>query len=232
MNEMNHTNETSAAADTVEGLMNSLRGGEQTPISAANATTVMPPVSSAASGEEDLKVIPKSKLAAPQWYQTNPALYQAEIAAWRKEMKNPTLQPKFMPDGRMYWTVKCRPNIGPEFNTLEYTLLLIYDADHPSCRYGSSVKVYNLKPSLNELESLVKKIPGLSPKYIPHTISDGSGQRYLCTSRVSDTSDNFSTGATSAVTSYRYAYNWLTVFEGAIRDPQGLWKDFHNHGVV
>ena len=232
MNELNRNSETTAAADTVEGLLNSLRGGEQTPISAANATTVVPPVSSAATDEEDLKVIPKSKLAAPQWYQTNPALYQAEIAAWRKEMKNPTLQPKFMPDGRMYWTVKCRPNIGPEFNTLEYTLLLIYDADHPSCRYGSSVKVYLLKPSLTELESLVKKIPGLSPKYIPHTISDGSGERYLCTSRVSDTSDNFSTGATSAVTSYRYAYNWLTVFEGAIRDPQGLWKDFHNHGVV
>ena len=214
------------AVDSVGELLNSQLGRNQSDIPTFN------PGNSAA---EDAKVIPPSKLAAPQWYETNPTLCQAEIAAWRKEMKNPNLQPKFMSDGRMYWLVKCRPNIdidGVKFDTLEYTMAGVYDANHPSCGYGSSVKWYLLDPTLTQLEDAIKQIPGLEPKYIPHTIRDNAGNRYLCTSRVSDTSDNINHGITSAVTSYRFAYNWLTKFEGAIRDPEGLWKDFHEHGKI
>jgi len=214
---------THVAADTVGDLMNSLRGNQ------ADGPSFDP---GAAAQTPDPKVIPKTNVAAPQWYQTNPALYQAEIAAMRKELNNPTLQPRFMADGRMYWLVKCRPNIGPEFRTQEYTLALIYDADHPSCRYGSSIKVYIVDPTMRQLQEWVNKIPGLSPRTIPRTLKDKDGFLYLCSVNSSDTSSNLSTGATSAVTSFRYAYRYLNILEGGVRDPEGLWKDFHQHGVV
>lgn len=62
-------------------------------------------------------VIPKTIVSAPvqQWYKTNKALYNAEVAAMRKEFNDPNMQPHFMSDGRMYWLVKTRPNLGRGF---------------------------------------------------------------------------------------------------------------------
>ena len=50
-------------------------------------------------------IIPKTIVSAPvqQWYKTNKALYNAEVAAMRKEFNDPNMQPHFMSDGRMYW---------------------------------------------------------------------------------------------------------------------------------
>ena len=39
------------------------------------------------------------------------------------------------------------------------------------------------------------------------------------------------TCTTSAVTSFRFAYRWLMVFELAIRKPEA-WKDFQAHGKI
>ena len=65
-------------------------------------------------------IIPKTIVSAPvqQWYKTNKALYNAEVAAMRKEFNDPNMQPHFMSDGRMYWLVKTRPNLGRGFNTM------------------------------------------------------------------------------------------------------------------
>ena len=78
-------------------------------------------------------IIPKTIVSAPvqQWYKTNKALYNAEVAAMRKEFNDPNMQPHFMSDGRMYWLVKTRPNLGRGFNTMTYTMKLVYDPDHP-----------------------------------------------------------------------------------------------------
>lgn len=64
-------------------------------------------------------------------------LYNAEVAAMRKEFNDPNMQPHFMSDGRMYWLVKTRPNLGRGFNTMTYTMKLVYDPDHPKVRYSS-----------------------------------------------------------------------------------------------
>ena len=182
------------------------------------------------------KTIPKAIVSASQWYETNKDLYNAEVAAMRKEFNNPYLQPKFMNDGRMYWVVNTKPNLGKdengkEYKTLKYKLLLVYDADHPKVRYGSSVKVYLVSPSIYELQSYVNRLPGVMPKNIPHTLVDSAGVRYLCTADTLNVSDDIMRGITSAVTSYRFAFRWLTIFELGIRDP-ATWAKFQRHGEI
>ena len=182
-------------------------------------------------------IIPKTVVSAPaqQWYKTNKALYNAEVAAMRKEFNDPNMQPHFMSDGRMYWLVKTRPNLGRGFNTMTYTMKLVYDPDHPKVRYSSSVKPYLVSPTLGELQKIVNMLPHIpldadGKKLIPHTLTDNRGERYICSSDVADVHAE-DTCTTSAVTSFRFAYRWLMVFELAIRKPEA-WKDFQAHGKI
>lgn len=183
-------------------------------------------------------IIPKTIVSAPvqqQWYKTNKALYNAEVAAMRKEFNDPNMQPHFMSDGRMYWLVKTRPNLGRGFNTMTYTMKLVYDPDHPKVRYSSSVKPYLVSPTLGELQKIVNMLPHIpldadGKKLIPHTLTDNRGERYICSSDVADVHAE-DTCTTSAVTSFRFAYRWLMVFELAIRKPEA-WKDFQAHGKI
>ena len=196
-----------------------------------NVETINPVENTETNQPEKKSVIPKAVVSASQWYETNKDLYNAEVAAMRKEFNNPNLEPKFMSDGRMYWVVNTTPNLGPGFKTMNYKLLLVYDPDHPKVRYGSSVKVYPVKPTIDELQSIVNRLPGVSPKNIPHTLVDGTGARYLCTADTTNVSADLSKGITSAVTSYRFAYRWLMIFELGIRDPK-TWAKFHRHGEI
>lgn len=186
---------------------------------------------------EKPKYIPSSKLAVTQWYENNKELYLTEIEAMRREFNDPNLMPRFLKDGRMYWVVRIKPNLGKdkqgkEYKTMEYTVLLVYDPDHPQARYGTSVKAYLARPTIQELDKLVARIPGIDPdkRYVPHTISDGAGGRYLCSAHYNNLSSSIKEGVASAVSSYRYAYRFLTVFELGIRYPRA-WVDFHAHGV-
>ena len=183
------------------------------------------------------EIIPHTVVSAPvqQWYKTNKALYNAEIAAMRKEFNDPNMQPHFMSDGRMYWLVKTRPNLGRGFNTMTYTMKLVYDPDHPKVRYSSSVKPYLVSPTLGELQKIVNMLPHIpldadGKKLIPHTLTDNRGERYICSSDVADVHAE-DTCTTSAVTSFRFAYRWLMVFELAIRKSEA-WKDFQAHGKI
>ena len=218
------------SADTVGDLINQMRGeGAQQQGDQAHAGETV--ANDASNQPEKKSVIPKAVVSASQWYETNKDLYNAEVAAMRKEFNNPNLEPKFMSDGRMYWVVNTTPNLGPGFKTMNYKLLLVYDPDHPKVRYGSSVKVYPVKPTIDELQSIVNRLPGVSPKNIPHTLVDGTGARYLCTADTTNVSADLSKGITSAVTSYRFAYRWLMIFELGIRDPK-TWAKFHRHGEI
>ena len=200
-------------------------------IIAAGSTPNNDASESAGSAEGKAKTIPKAIVSARQWYETNKDLYNAEVAAMRREFNDPTLEPKFMKDGRMYWVVNTTPNLGPGFKTMRYKLLLVYDSDHPRKRYGSSVRVYLISPSIEELQAIVNHLPDVSPKYIPHTLVDSSGVRYLCTADTSNVCADLSKGVTSAVTSYRFAYRWLMIFELGIRDPE-TWAKFQGHGEI
>ena len=182
------------------------------------------------------KTIPKAVVSAGQWYETNKELYNAEVAAMRREFNSPNLKPKFLSDGRMYWVVNTKPNLGCDesgnpYKTMTYKLLLVYDADHPKVRYGSSVKVYPIKPTIDDLQRIVNRLPGVTPKNIPHTLIDSDGIRYLCTADTRNVSADISRGITSAVTSYRFAYRWLSIFELGIRNPEA-WARFQRHGEI
>ena len=71
-------------------------------IIAAGSTPNNDASESASSAEGKAKTIPKAIVSAPQWYETNKDLYNAEVAAMRREFNDPTLEPKFMNDGRTY----------------------------------------------------------------------------------------------------------------------------------
>ena len=159
----------------------------------------------------------KCHVETGQWYQRDPALYQAEICAMRKELKQPDLQPNFMADGRMYWLVKCRPNIGPEFNTLEYALLLVYNEDFPSNRYGLPVKAYLIDPTVQQLQEALNKNAERPLKALPHTFRDASGQ--ICLSLDCGEDINFF-GVHSAVYALRRAGLWLCKFENFAQIPE------------
>lgn len=184
------------------------------------------------------KTIPKAVVSVSQWYETNKDLYNAEVAAMRREFNNPNLQPQFMDDGRMYWVVNTKPNLGKdengnEYKTMKYKLLLVYDADHPKVRYGSSVKAYPASPTIEEMQGYVNRLPSVArdKKNIPHVLPDETGHLYLCSADTSNVSADISKGVTSAVTSYRFAVRWLTIFELGIRDPK-TWAKFQRHGEI
>lgn len=214
------------SADTVGELMARMRGET----AADNEDDIAD--ARADDNFEKAKVIPKGVTSAPsQWYETNVELYNAEVMAMRQEFNNPSLQPKFLDDGRMFWQIKCKPNLGKGYNTLTYKLLLVYDSTHPQQSYGTSVKAYLEEPNLNFLQAMVNELKSVQPKNIPHTLTDKQNFRYLCTVGSNDTSADAKIGITSAVTSFRFALRWLTVFELGIRDPK-TWALFQQHGKI
>lgn len=164
-----------------------------------------------------------------QWYESNRDLFEAEIAAMN-DFK-PDARFYFLDDGRMYWIVRFCPIVAGR-RTRPYRLMLVYDPDHPKARYGTSVRAYLVTPTLDELQQIVNRMPSVSPKNIPHTLPDGSGGRYLCSSHYTDVkTDLGGEGVTSAATSLRFAMRWVTIFELGLLDPV-TWKLFQGHGKI
>lgn len=205
--------------------------GELVPVDNSSVTPFDKPNQ---AGKKKRRIIPKAIVSSPssQWYVKNRELYEAEVAAMREELGDPKLNPKFMSNGQMYWVVSTRPNLGPGFKTMKYRLLLVYDSDHPRVRYGTSIKVYPIDPSIDEMQDIINDL-NIHPKEIPHTITDDHGRRYLCSAdkRYVSASSKSYQGITSAVTSLRFAYRWLMLFELGLRDPK-TWSKFQRHGFV
>lgn len=181
------------------------------------------------------KQVPKSPLSALQWYQRDPALYAAEIAAMRDYLDDPTAQPEMLSDGRLCWDVTITPKIG-DYEGADYRGLVIYDADHPNISYGSSARFYPLDPSVEELESLMKASEVVKAycrqhnktPHLPHTIRDEHGNRFLCNMDKSITTDDLSKGAISAASSCLCAHTYFAYLEGAVQDP-GICALFFKH---
>jgi len=195
-------------------------------------------------GASDPPMIPPGKVAA-QWYETNPALKPPEIMAMRKTLHNPSLEPKYKPDGRMYWEVAVPISAVPGIQTKLFRLELVYDADHPACRYGTSIKIYPKSPSMDEMDRDFNKVLAywaakctdpdekrkLRPQPTPHTLPDANKKRYLCSARISDTSASLESGMTTAATSLRYGYRWLTVYQASLYHRPTL-MDFLDHDKI
>lgn len=78
-------------------------------------------------------------------------------------------------NGRMYWIIILRPVIFGEEK--EWTLLAVYDSDHPHKKWGGSVKIYPVRPNYNEMQEMVNNA-SVSPKGVSHLLNDNDRNIY------------------------------------------------------
>jgi len=153
--------------------------------------------------------VPKAILKAGfYWYERDPSLLEAEKQAMRTYL--PHFHMDKLDDGRLYWTGTLNPN-GVAGGV--WTVMAIYDHNHPQySTWGGSVKVYSIKPDLDELQNEV------GGRGLPHVARDQSGSLYMCTTGEEDVHKGFRPdgvgAATSAATSLSWATKWIWMVEG------------------
>ena len=223
-------------AEAIENLRNTLESDDQTFVNSDgtiyNPADPQTAASSLTGGGykpmEKAVVAAAARAMATQWYHQNPALQRAEIAAMR-DIK-PDAKYGFMPDGKMYWSVRLRPIICGQRK--DWTILMVYDNDHPQIRHGGSLKAYPAKPNIDEMQAMVNR-SSVSPKNIPHLMQDEDRQLYMCTQDINNIHGGRKKGekVTTAAACLRFAMRWITVFELGLIDPT-TWAKFQRHGEI
>lgn len=219
-----------SVADAINNMRENLVNGE---VRVNPDGTVLNPgtpatQSSIANGDA-FKPVPKATVAGKQWYETNPDLQRAEIVAM-KDIK-PDATWGYLPNGKMYWQISLRP-VNAKGQARNWTLLGVYDEDHPQQRWGGSVKFYPVSPNYEEMMKLVEQ-SSVTPKHIPHLLRDESGQIYMCSQDRNLIQAGHNTGdvVTTAATGLRFAMRWINVFELGLID-QKTWTLFQQHGKI
>lgn len=161
-----------------------------------------------------------------EWYLSNPWLQKTEIEAMNKLY--PDAKRGYLPDDRMYWTIILRPVIFGEEK--EWTLLAVYDSDHPHKKWGGSVKIYPVRPNFNEMQEMVNNA-SVNPKKISHLLIDNDRNIYLASCVLCNRKEynNENESATLAVTQIQYALRWITIFEVGLVE-QKVWSVFSGSG--
>lgn len=150
-----------------------------------------------------------------QWYKEDKGLFEAEIKAMHLFFPNASYG--FLPNGDMYWKVDIQPN------GKNWTLLAVYDSDHPQQKTKYSIKVYPVTPNYNELK---REVEALNPKsnFIPHILMDKNNQAYFSLALPEDVYNN-SNRTISASTLIQRAKRWVILYEYAVQDKM-KWNDF------
>ena len=182
--------------------------------------------SSLANGD-GFKPVDKA-VVATEWYQTNPQLQKLEIKAMADI--HPDAKMGYLPNGKMYWTIRIHPVVCGKRK--DWTLLAVYDSDHPQQRWGGSVKFYPVKPNYDEMMKMVNR-SNVTPKTIPHLLRDEDNQIYMCTQDRNNIEAGHNKGekVTTAAACLRFAMRWITVFELGLID-QKTWSLFQKHGEI
>lgn len=240
---------------SVRDLINEMRGGEDS-VSEEEDTDDIEAYIDEPQASANLKLVPKTVVSVDQWYEKNPDLLTAEKAAMY-DFQGKKARFCILKDGRACWMVSARPLVASMNKcancTMQsckkrcfaqkanakgtmcrmYDLLLVYDNDHPKPRYGSSVKAYLLNPTVDQLQDIVNRTSGVSPKNIPHLLRDGNGELYLCSADTRDVSTSLDSkgGITSAATSLRFSLRWINIFELGLLDPV-TWGKFQGHAEI
>jgi hypothetical protein len=151
---------------------------------------------------ENAQRVPRGKLAASfYWYEREPELLEAEKMAMQKQFSN--FQMEKLDDGRLCWFGNLNPS-GADGGV--WTVQAIYQPDHPNNKnFGGSVRVYSIKPDLDELLQEAEELP--------HILRDEYGHRYMCTARMEDVDAGLDT-VTSAAKSLAWACKWIWMVEG------------------
>ena len=176
-------------------------------------------------GSDSSISIPKGKLAMShitQWYEKYPDLLEMEKIAMAKAFPNFTLDK--LDDGRLYWIGDLTPGIyETKFNErMTYTVMAVYNNNHPEQRMGSSVRVY---PVLPDVDELINKC-GFRPY---HLLRDSSDNLYLCTNEANDVSTGST--VTSAASVLGWAVKWLMSYELVLTGDLSK-EDFCQHGRI
>ena len=168
-------------------------------------------------------------MAGYYWYQSDPGLYEAEVAAMQKFF--PSFQINQLQDGsgRLYWRGKVQPT-GE--GGMVWDLMLIYKNTHPHAEegeYGGSVQILPVKPRLVDIASQLPIIPekglGLG---LPHIYRSNFGRNeeyFICTAdpKYFKAGQNHSTSAASSLS---WACKWIVLVEmwlnGEISDDVAL----------
>lgn len=142
--------------------------------------------------------VDKDKLAAAfYWYEKDRDLYNAEVEAMKVF---PNFRLEKLDDDRLCWIGNLNPN-GKSGGT--WTVMAVYEHNHPhNSTYGGSVKVYSVKPDLNELYVAAGKLPNV--------LQDSNGLLYMCT-RPQDVL--VGKVITSAATHIGHAVKWIKLVE-------------------
>ena len=97
------------------------------------------------------------------WYQSDPQLYQAEVAAMQKFFPSFRINQLQDGSGRLYWRGKVQP-MGE--GGMVWDLMLIYKNDHPHAsegEYGGSIQILPIQPRLKDIAQ--KMMPLLEQTY-------------------------------------------------------------------
>lgn len=173
-------------------------------------------------GTDSTISIPKGKLAANQWYERDPELLEMEKIAMARAF--PHFKLDKLDDGRLYWIGELTPGIyETKFNErLTYTVMAVYNNNHPQQVMGSSVRVY---PVLPDVDDLINKC-GFRPY---HLLRDSNENLYLCTNEAGDIQvGNTSTSAASVLA---WAVRWLMSYELVLTGDLSK-EDFCTHGRI
>lgn len=158
-----------------------------------------------------------------QWYEVDTKLLQAEIQAMQRKCPEATYG--YLPDRRMFWKIPITITVdGREKNWL---FLSVYDSDHPGRYFGSSIKVYPLKPSYQEMCEMVKASE-VEPKHVAHVLRDGEGSVYLSLVQPEDVMESHQKEfVASAAFFVNRIERYVHMFEHGLLD-QKIW-DMYQH---
>jgi len=113
--------------------------------------------------------LPQEIVFVEQWHESDKSLLEDEVEAMNFLFSG--FQLLQLPDKRLAWQGIVAPNL---VTGKKWEILAVYDHDHPQERGGSSVKVFLVNPTLDELCQRL----GFIPHHILRSEQDG---RYLCT---------------------------------------------------
>lgn len=199
---------------------------EGAPIVIGNGGNVMNPiVPTGAPGQTTTTssiIIPKGKLASLQWYEKQPHLLDMEKSSMAHFF--PNFQLDKLNDGRLYWYGALDLGVFESKYKLKkrYTVMAVYQNNHPHQEMGSSVHVYLVNP---EVEDIINEC-GFRPS---HLLTDSAGQIYLCTAEADDVKTG--TTVTTAASVLAWATKWLMCYELVLTGELTPAKFNEHHGV-
>lgn len=162
------------------------------------------------------------------WYECDPQLYQAEVAAMQKFFPSFVINQLQDGSGRLYWRGKVQPT-GE--GGMIWDLMLIYKNDHPAAAsehdYGGSVQILPIQPRLRDIAE--KMMPIVLDTYgtyenahkhgfglgLPHIYRNDFGRNeeyFICTANPK----YFKAGkaqSTSAASALSWACKWIILCE-------------------